>query len=369
MPAKTVSSLDPRAELNEQFKVQADNEDLSRVGTKNVQVFADAIWDMVAEATRKPDTTEMRIRNVASSGKAPARSVLECVGPDKPFLVDSLLNVASALGLEVLALFHPILTLGPEKRLSVIQIHLPRLSKGEAAALEEETQRALDDIALAVDDYQAMRSAMVDEIDRLQAQKHLPEDFISESSAFLTWLATEHFVFLGKRTYEFPRNTAGEIIAEEPDMVEGSNLGLLRDERLNVLNRSSEPTVLTPEIGAFVGRREPIIIAKSTMVSRVHRRVAADYVGIKHYDDDGRVCGETRFLGLFTSEAYDETTRSIPLVRKRVEKIIENTGARPGSHDAKSLANILEQWPRDELLQSTAEILTPMARGALHLIG
>ena len=43
----------------------------------------------------------------------------------------------------------------------------------------------------------------------------------------------------------------------------------------------------------------PLIIAKSTLPSRVHRRVQCDYIGVKKYDDEGRVNGEVRFLGLF----------------------------------------------------------------------
>ncbi|MEO0785109.1 MAG: NAD-glutamate dehydrogenase [Pseudomonadota bacterium] len=368
MSVTTVASSAPREQLAEQFCHQADNEDLSRLAISDPQKLADAIWDLVETALA--GGTQVRIRHVdpVDAGVS-SRSVLECCGPDMPFLVDSLLNAASSQGLEVLALFHPIITLDNGSRVSAIQVHLPRLSDREADLLKLEAVETLDDVALAVHDYQEMRKAMRAEINRLQEQAHLPAEFISESSAFLEWLASEHFVFLGKRTYEFPRDSAGDFIAEEPEMVDGSNLGLLKDEDLNVLTRSAEPTVLTPEIGAFVGRREPIIIAKSTMLSRVHRRVAADYVGIKHYDDEGRVCGETRFLGLFTSEAYDETARSIPLVRKRVQKIIANSGAREGSHDGKALLNILERWPRDELLQSTAETLTPLVVGALHLIG
>ncbi|MEM9738651.1 MAG: NAD-glutamate dehydrogenase [Pseudomonadota bacterium] len=369
MSANTRSALAPRAQLIEQFLLQANDEDLSRLGRGSAESLAGAVWDLALQATDAK--TRLRVRHVPAQAGQDSRagSILECAGPDRPFLVDSLLNAASGLGLEVLALFHPIVTDSNDKHISVIQIHLPQLSTGETTSLETDARQAIDDICIAVQDYPAMRAAMRDEISRLAGQSHLPADFIDESNAFLEWLANEHFVFLGKRTYVFPQDVKGAILADEPVMVDGSNLGLLRDESLNVLNRSSEPTVLTPEIGAFVGRREPIIIAKSTMLSRVHRRVAADYVGIKHYDEDGRVSGETRFLGLFTSEAYDETARSIPLVRKRVEKIIHNSGALPGSHDAKSLSNILEQWPRDELLQTTAETLTPMVRGALHLIG
>ena len=368
MTDTTLADLDPQEQLAEQFRQQAETEDLSRLSLRSPDRLARHIHDLVKDAMG--GQTQVRVQEVTpENGKGQSRSILECAGPDMPFLVDSLLNAASGMGFEVLALFHPVVTLEDGERLSVIQIHLPKLTSEDARGLEAETRRTLEDISLAVQDYEAMHTAMREEIARLGEQEHLPEEFRTESNAFLDWLASEHFVFLGKRTYLFPRGDDGNFIADEPDMVDGSNLGLLRDEKLNVLNRSSEPTVLTPEIGAFVSRREPIIIAKSTMMSRVHRRVDADYVGIKHYDDEGRVSGETRFLGLFTSEAYDETARSIPLVRKRVGKILSNSGARPGSHDAKALGNILEQWPRDEVLQSTAETLTPLVMGALGLIG
>ena len=368
MAADTITDIDPRDQILQQIRTEAANEDISRLGDIDLDRIADAHWAVVQAVLAGNSLARVRHQR-AEDGITTEHSVLECAGRDMPFLVDSVLNTCSTLGLEVLALFHPIITVEEGRRISSIQVFLPRLSDREAEELETEIRLTLADVALAVSDYGAMRAAMREETEGLGKQTHLDQDMRAESAAFLDWLASDHFVFLGKRTYLFPRNENGNFIPDEPDMVEGSNLGLLRDEQLNVLNRSSEPTVLTPEIGAFVGRREPIIIAKSTMISRVHRRVAADYVGIKHYDESGRVCGETRFLGLFTAEAYDETARVIPLVRKRAAKIISNTGARPGGHDAKALANLIETWPRDELLQSTAETLTPMLRGALHLIG
>lgn len=86
--------------------------------------------------------------------------------------------------------------------------------------------------------------------------------------------------------------------------------------------------MLTREIGDFLQSPVPLIIAKSTLPSRVHRRVQCDYIGVKKYDAEGRVNGEVRFLGLFTAEAYDETARSIPFVRRRVQKIMAASARR-----------------------------------------
>ncbi|HCR94156.1 MAG TPA: hypothetical protein DIV98_04360, partial [Oceanicaulis sp.] len=43
-----------------------------------------------------------------------------------------------------------------------------------------------------------------------------------------------------------------------------------------------------------------------------------DYIGVKRYDADGNVVGETRFVGLFTAEAYDQMAREVPLIRRKV---------------------------------------------------
>ena len=40
--------------------------------------------------------------------------------------------------------------------------------------------------------------------------------------------------------------------------------------------------------------------------------------------DAGQVCGEDRFLGLFTSTAYNLSPREIPLLRRKVEQVAAN---------------------------------------------
>ena len=57
------------------------------------------------------------------------------------------------------------------------------------------------------------------------------------------------------------------------------------------------------------------------------------------------------------------------MLRRRIERVVEASGAREGGHSAKALTNILETWPRDELFQTGPDQLLPMAVGALSLIG
>jgi glutamate dehydrogenase len=92
-----------------------------------------------------------------------------------------------------------------------------------------------------------------------------------------------------------------------------------------------------------------------------------DYVGVKMFDASGKLKGERRFVGLFTSGAYSRRPNDIPLLRQKVEHVRERAGLVPGSHDGKALAHILDTYPRDELFQITEDELFATAMGVLRL--
>ena len=374
MPDQAASAThEPAGELRPEdirksFHAEADTENLSSFSDGDIDALADAAGELAKDFSG-PDS-RVRVRDAkGEGGELLGNCVLEAVSLDKPFLVDSLLGLCAEFGFEVQALFHPILETDRGVRLSIIQVHIPALSSHECRMLKEEADATLNDVGMAVDDFTAMQERMNDAIARVEKTRDCDEDMRREAVAFLNWLLDDHFVFLGVRDYRFETGEDGRVLPEEPMMVEGSNLGVLRDEDRNVLNRGAEPLMLTPEISSFLAEPTPIIVAKSTLQSRIHRRSLCDYIGIKHLADDGRVVGETRFLGLYTAEAYNESARHIPLVRRRVARVLEATEAVEGSHNYKALSNILETWPRDELLQADAETLIPLMRGALHLVG
>ena len=82
---------------------------------------------------------------------------------------------------------------------------------------------------------------------------------------------------------------------------------------------------------------------------------------------DLRVIGEKRFLGLFTSAAYNRNPRDIPMLRDKVTTVLAHSPFPEGSHNGKALQNILETYPRDELFQTDAEELYQISHGILHL--
>jgi len=363
-----IVAADPFDQVLAQVTSESGNEDLTGLQPEDLKALAKSLWTWASKVPPGQQDVRLLLDAEGASGKL-GRSILETTGPDMPFLVDSLLGECADQGFEVRTMFHPIVRLEDGRMVSVIQIHLPRLTDEEARDLVEGARRTLADTALVVADFKPMKERMRAEIRRLSMLERPRVADTHEAVAFLEWLTKNHFVFLGCREYRFETDAEGRVLPEEPIMIEGSNLGLLRDEDLNVLSRDAEPLVLTPEIGELLSEPFPLIVAKSTLTSRVHRRVSCDYIGVKLYDEDGRITGEVRFLGLFTAEAYDETARSIPFIRRRVLKVIAASGATPGGHTEKAIANLLETWPRDELFQTPSKQLGPMIMGALHLIG
>ena len=63
----------------------------------------------------------------------------------------------------------------------------------------------------------------------------------------------------------------------------------------------------------FARSRDLLIITKANSVATVHRATYLDYVGIKIFDAAGNVTGERRFIGLWTSSAYNRSPREIPV--------------------------------------------------------
>jgi glutamate dehydrogenase len=295
------------------------------------------------------------------------RDLLEIVQDDKPFLVDSIMGEVAEGGYSVKAMFHPVVEVGGRRR-SLIQVHLDPVGEDRIEALTAAIKAVLADVRLAVDDFAAMQALMHRAIAEL-AEAKIPasDEEREECLAFLRWLEGERFVFLGARIYDYPRTADGGYAAEEPlDKPEGS-LGVLRDDERFVLRRANEPAILSTQLRRYLETDAPLIVAKSNLRSKVHRRGYMDYVGIKRYGPDGRPCGEVRFVGLFTAEAYEAGVREVPLIRRKAARVMAQANVVPGGHNEKRLRNIIETYPRDELFQMTEAELLATATGILHL--
>ena len=334
---------------------------------------------------------------VGAAGQPLGLDLLVVAQPDAPFLVDSVMGELSDGGLDVRAMFHPVVAArrdsagrrsseGQSRRESVIIVAVAPVGEDRRDAVVAGVAATLSDVRQAVADFEPMRDLLRQTTQELKQalttdgaalQRWLkargarapgaPTETVDEYLHFLRWLGEEHFVFLGARVYEYPRLANGDYAPEEPGHGDDASLGVLRDNELAVLRRASEPALLTSELKGYLETSAPLIVAKSNLRSRVHRRTYMDYIGVKRYAPDGAAIGEVRFVGLFTAEAYDEAAREIPLIRRKISHVLARAGENPSAHNEKRLRNIIEGYPRDELFQADEDDLYETAMGILHL--
>ncbi len=347
----------------------ASDDELGDLSVEDFAALAHDFWIWRADRECSEQCVRIR-RGVGVDNKQLDRDILEIAGPDMPFLVDSVMGELADQGVPSLAMFHPLAPSAKGKgRDSLIQIHLPRLSAQKAKELLDGVRASLADVRDSVGDFHTMRQRMLDCATELeQAKTNAPAEEVAEAVALLRWLAADKFTFLGSRDYKYVRDEKGALTPHEPDILEDTCLGVLRDIERYVLRTSAEPMVLTPELKRLVAEPAPLIVAKSTLRARVHRRATADYIGVKRYNDKGEAIGEIRFVGLFTSESFTEPTRNIPVLRRKAEWVMGQAGFAAGGHNAKTLRKIIEYYPREELWQVSREELLDVARGVLHLL-
>ncbi len=356
-------------------------EDVLRHNRQTIASLSEDAWTFLAQ--RKLGAPKIRIATPGAADPAPLKdiSVLEIVNDDMPFLLDSVLGELAECSIEIRLVSHPVFTVerdaagrltglqgpsptpGAGQRESFMHIQLERI---EDATRRSEVitaiERALADVRVAVEDWRPMMTRVSDVTASLKANPPpLPPAEIDEAIEFLNWLTANNFTFLGVREYEFTDHEE----ALKPRYETG--LGLLREHGARVLRRGTQLVTVSPEIRAFLEEPRLLIVTKSAVRSRVHRRVYMDYIGLKRFSAAGKLVGEVRIIGLFTSTVYTRSTRSIPYLRRKVDAVVKRAGFDPDSHSGKALVNVLETYSRDELFQIDEDTLYHFALAILQL--
>ena len=118
---------------------------------------------------------------------------------------------------------------------------------------------------------------------------------------------------------------------------------------------------------ALAREPDPLVLAKANNRSPIHRPAYLDYIGVKKFDAERNVIGERRFLGLYTTLAYREVPKDIPVLRRKAQAVRDRAGFPPGSHDDKAIVEAIDTFPRDELFQIDVDDLYRIATGILEL--
>ncbi|MFE9606301.1 NAD-glutamate dehydrogenase [Streptomyces hokutonensis] len=356
-----------------------------------VDVFGAAYSHYRLAETRPQGTANVRVHTptVEENGWTCSHTVVEVVTDDMPFLVDSVTNELTRQGRGIHVVIHPqvvvrrdltgklieVLTTPPTGELphdahteSWIHVQIDReTDRADLKQITADLLRVLSDVREAVEDWEKMRDLalrMADELPAEPTASDLPSSEVGEARELLRWLAADHFTFLGYREYQLRED---DSLAAVP----GTGLGILRSDPLHA-GEDHHPVSpsferLPADARAKAREHKLLVLTKANSRSTVHRPSYLDYVGVKKFDENGEVVGERRFLGLFSSAAYTESVRRVPVIRRTVDEVLEGAGFSPNSHDGRDLLQILETYPRDELFQTPVGELRSIVTSVLYL--
>lgn len=222
--------------------------------------------------------------------------------------------------------------------------------KQELAEMRATLEAILAEVLLVVDDFQAMLALMESaqqELVSVPAQSRISQ---AEAQAFVEWIRSGFYTFLGYEYLDVSYEGDNAVASSR----QGAQLGLLKIrnsyghiELTQALNNSAQQS----------DAMTPVVFGKSSLRSRVHRLSYPDYIMLRVYDSQGKVIGEHRFMGLYTSPVYTLTPKQIPIIRQKFKEVLDRSDLDPTSHKGKDLARVLDVFPRDELFQSSVDEL------------
>ncbi|WP_129140187.1 NAD-glutamate dehydrogenase [Modicisalibacter coralii] len=371
------------ATFAEDFYASAPLEDLLERHLDDTYGATLTTWHFIQHFDPRSPKVHVYNPDFEEHGWQSSHTVIEVLHEDMPFLVDSVRIELNRRGITVHAIHNAVLAVerdskhdlkrvtgtqaknAPESRESIMVIEIDRHSDPDTLEeLENSLLDVLGDVRTAVEDFDPMRDKVRDALEELKSVRPEQVDKADhkEAVAFLEWLLDDNFTFLGYDEYEVVEKKKGQ---DDLRPVKGSELGVFKLDQPRYRERirsdmgvEGDHYVLIPELLSF---------AKSAYHSRIHRPAYPDYISIERYDENGNVIGERRFIGLYAAVVYNDSPRHIPVLRKKIQAVLDASGVNPKGHNGKHLLQILEVYPRDDLFQISSEELTRTALGILNI--
>jgi glutamate dehydrogenase len=311
-------------------------------------------------------------------------TIIDIVSNDMPFLVDSITGYLQKISISFDNIIHPIFCfkrdakgnlqqinkydrVNKKEAESVIQIHITKLKNpADLSLIEKNISKIIESVDIVVSDWKKMSALAIKTKDFIEnGKKYLADKKeVDESKEFIDWAVNGNFIFLGAKEFAIKEVEKNKYILEEE---KNSALGVFRsnyqDIKPAVANSSTE------EVCMSVKNPYVIEILKSRYKSSIHRITNAERIRVQKISSDGKVVGEIRLIGLFTSSAYHQSPHEIPRLRNKIAKVIKDSNYFEGSHSYKDLISVLESYPRDELFQTNAEDLLRISNGIVSICG
>ncbi len=276
---------------------------------------------------------------------------------DCPFIIDSLLILAKNLGLVIEQIMHFAVLANRDEELNLISLEAFNPSEvstrtetivfikynqtDEFCNLELAIENAIKPLTLAVNDWFVMQQELlslaestVKQQDSIKTKDSYKTP--SEVASFVKWLLDGGFVFLGVAFYDTTKQGSS------------APLGIYKASDC-YLNFNKDVSLKPDDF-------DLLEITESHHKSNIHKDSFFDIVRLQKFDQ-GKLTGEYRIYGLFTTKAYKQDVFTMPLIKKWISGILEDTGFLPHSYNWKEFVSFANSIPRETLFDLSSSEL------------
>lgn len=244
-------------------------------------------------------------------------------------------------------LSHTDAAVSESSREAVVYFELARHSQpAELNELRDTLAEILAEVDQVVDDFPAMSERLDSVVQLVETSDCVDAELREEAAAFLIWLREQHMTMLGYEYLQVDYSGKHPTVTASDE----GRLGLLRSrETRGIADLEAD----LASMGKEELQRKQLSFSKSRQRSRIHRLSYPDYVEVRVFDEQGEMVGQHRFIGLYTSSVYTMNPKYIPILRRKVQAVMEMSNMDWAEHETRELARVLELFPRDELFQSS----------------
>jgi len=274
---------------------------------------------------------------------------------DQPFIVDTIRLFLRSHLADYWGGFNLVFTANRDETGELVGVGQPGGRLESLCMLEADSGRILEDLDLSrrtlrlnlehgqsmVEDFKPMTRSLERTVDRLEIMADRQPDkaeILRETAAFLTWLMSENFVFMGI------------------DL--GGNGGeMLGIQRLpGPYHNTSAGDWPVPHYPGTV------FVRKGSIESPVHRAGRIDEIFVSVGDRGSPEATEVKLFirGLFTYRAVTQPSRNVPILRKVLGEILLEQSSEPGSFRYKGIANVFDSLPTEFLFTANKQAIAEM---------
>ncbi|MDH5543792.1 MAG: NAD-glutamate dehydrogenase [Nitrospinota bacterium] len=219
--------------------------------------------------------------------------------------------------------------------------------------LKDELQATLKSLFLAVADFDNMVKSCTSIKDDLSNDKHDVND-AKETAEFIQWLVPANFIFMGMGCFELTIDKKSHRLAE----IEEKRFGVFRDH--HIMN-AVYPGILE-ELKQKITKSEDrpymmVLDFLSNSPRIIYHSEPVDAILIRQYNENKSRMTVSILLGRFSRGGLMTKSTDIPLLRKKLTRVLETEKVRPKSHLHRELYSFFQQLPKKELFYIDRESL------------